>query len=298
VPPLSPASALAGTAAALAAGNLSGSSSGSGGGSGTTLLELSGHDGYVASAAFVPALGAARLLTASGDGTCIVWDIARRAPALRCTDHGGDVMSIAAQPTSADIFVSGSVDGTARLWDARVSGARAIATFVGHEGDVNAVAFSRNGMCFATGSEDSFVRLFDVRSSSRVAELGGNEAGGAAITSIDFSASGRVIFAGNDDATALGWDVFATPPSAGGGGSRVAPASSGHHGKRAAGGAGGAAIHPDMGVGSGVESYVSGGHSGPFVLSGHANRISSLRVNASGRALATGAWDNEVFIWA
>lgn len=41
---------------------------------------------------------------------------------------------------SPRIFVSGSCDSTARMWDTRVA-SRAVHTYHGHEGDVNAVKF-------------------------------------------------------------------------------------------------------------------------------------------------------------
>jgi guanine nucleotide-binding protein G(I)/G(S)/G(T) subunit beta-1 len=52
-------------------------------------VELRGHDGYLSSCRFLPG---GQILTASGDSTCIIWDIARREKLRDFSDHGGDVM--------------------------------------------------------------------------------------------------------------------------------------------------------------------------------------------------------------
>ncbi|MFS7933355.1 putative transcription factor WD40-like family [Helianthus anomalus] len=51
------------------------------------------------------------------------------------------------------MFVSGSCDATARLWDTRVA-SRTVRTFHGHEGDVNSVKLFPDGNRFGTGSDD------------------------------------------------------------------------------------------------------------------------------------------------
>lgn len=67
-----------------------------------------------------------------------------RSEALgRFTDHTSDVMSVAPCPEHPALFVSGSTDSTAKAWDLR-SG-KCTQTFVGHESDINAVAYMRHG---------------------------------------------------------------------------------------------------------------------------------------------------------
>lgn len=114
--------------------------------------ELAAHDGYLSCCRFV---GQKQLLTASGDSTCILWDVERGEPVsgvvslslslssvARVTfargtrgltsgfyftqvntynDHAGDVMSVAVSPTDLNTFVSGSCDSSAKVSRRRLS---------------------------------------------------------------------------------------------------------------------------------------------------------------------------------
>lgn len=107
------------------------------------------------------------------------------------------------------MFVSGSCDSTARLWDTRVA-SRAVRTFHGHEGDVNTVKFFPDGNRFGTGSDDGTCRLFDIRTGHQLQEYsqphGDNEA--PHVTSIAFSISGRLLFAGYTSGRCYVWDTL------------------------------------------------------------------------------------------
>lgn len=82
------------------------------------VTELSAHDGYLSCCRF---LSPGKIVTSSGDSTCIVWDIDAVKPITTYQDHGGDVMSVAIHPTNPNIFLSGSCDATARVWDTRTN---------------------------------------------------------------------------------------------------------------------------------------------------------------------------------
>lgn len=62
-------------------------------------------------------------------------------------------------------FVTGACDATARLWDPRAGNHNQL-TFYGHESDINTVEFFPNDHLFGTGSDDSSLRLYDIRSHS------------------------------------------------------------------------------------------------------------------------------------
>ena len=107
------------------------------------------------------------------------------------------------------MFVSGSCDATARLWDTRVA-SRAVRTFHGHEGDVNSVKFFPDGNRFGTGSDDGTCRLFDIRTGHQLQVYhqphGDNDV--PPVTSIAFSISGRLLFVGYTNGDCYVWDTL------------------------------------------------------------------------------------------
>lgn len=151
--------------------------------------ELAGHDGYLSCCRFVDEF---EIITTSGDSVCILWDIEHNENLMQFTDHTGDVMSVALSPNSPKTFVTASCDSTAKLWDARLSGSP-VMTFVGHDSDINAVAFYPDGHAFGTGSDDSTCQLFDIRCLTCLNKFK-SEKILCGITSVDFSRSGRVLF--------------------------------------------------------------------------------------------------------
>lgn len=215
------------------------------------------HDGYLSSCKF---LSDQKILTASGDQTCMLWDIAQQKAEVTFKGHEQDVNSISVS-NSQNVFVSGSCDTTAKIWDIRTG--KCVQTFManednkdratGHEGDVNAVNFFPDGQAFATAGDDSRCFVYDMRSWSPIATLQDEKVKGS-FTSCAFSGSGRLLFAGyeaNDASQAVVWDIMRA--------SLLAPL---------------------------ICSDAPG------------KRVSCLDVNRAGTALATGCWDERIKIWA
>jgi len=165
--------------------------------------ELAAHDGYLSCCRFIDE---DRIITSSGDSTCILWDLHSTDPSRIFSDHNGDVMSVALSPMDANMFVSGSCDSHAKLWDIRQTAC--VKTFAGHESDINSVAFFPNGNAIGTGSDDSSCRLFDIRAFCEVNQFGSDKIL-CGITSVSFSHSGRLLFAGYDDYNTHVWDSTA-----------------------------------------------------------------------------------------
>ena len=69
------------------------------------------------------------------------------------------VKAVSFSPDGA-ILVSGSTDGTVKLWD--VATGTNIATLRGHRNSVESVSFSPDGTILASGSFDDTVKLWDV----------------------------------------------------------------------------------------------------------------------------------------
>jgi len=155
--------------------------------------ELSRHDGYLSCCRFVDN---ERILTSSGDQTIIFWDIEKGAPISIFGNHKGDVMSISLNQDGST-FVSGACDRTAKVWDLRSNSNKEQHTFVGHVSDINTVQWFPERMAFASGSDDSHVKLYDIGAYAEV-ERYNDEKLFAGVTYIDFSKTGKYLFAGYD----------------------------------------------------------------------------------------------------
>lgn len=170
-----------------------------------SFRELAAHDGYLSCCRF---LSENQILTSSGDQTCMLWDIELGQSKQTFQDHEGDVMSLSVLPTvDPNVFVSGSCDYMAKVWDVRTG--KCTMTLRGHESDINSVMLFPDGKSFGTGSDDTTCRFFDMRSCGEVSQFHSDNIV-CGITSVSFSRSGRVLFAGYDDYNCLGWDVLGT----------------------------------------------------------------------------------------
>lgn len=169
--------------------------------------ELSGHTGYISSFSFIDEQN---VITGSGDGTAILWDIERGKLLMQFQEHVADVMSVAINKQNTNLFVSGSCDTTVKVWDIRT--VKSTHTFSGHNADVNAVAFFPDGKAVGSGSDDASLLLFDLRCCVSVGKLC-SEKISSGITSLTFSKSGRLLFAGYEDHISRGWDVLDEPES-------------------------------------------------------------------------------------
>lgn len=166
-----------------------------------TYAELAQHEGYLSCCRF---LKDGEIITSSGDSTCILWDVEARTPKQIFNDHTGDVMSVSID-NGQQLFVSGSCDASAKLWDHRTKRA-CVKTFPGHESDINSVQFFPDGNAFGTGSDDSSCRLFDIRAYAEINRYSDDKIL-CGITSVAFSSTGKMLFAGYDDYNCYVWDT-------------------------------------------------------------------------------------------
>ena len=125
------------------------------------------------------------------------------------TGHDARVNSVAFSPDSQRI-VSGSSDGTLRLWDA-VTGLpvghplRSLGGFI-----IITVAFSLDGRRIVSGSDDGTIRLWDAETGMPIgAPLTGHD---ARVNSVAFSPDGRRIVSGYGDGTLQLWDAETGTP--------------------------------------------------------------------------------------
>lgn len=125
-----------------------------------------GHTGYISDTAFTDN---AHVVTASGDMTCAYWDIPKTKRVREYADHLGDVLSLSLPPpnTNSNLFASCGSDGYAFVWDTRST--NVAQTFFISDSDVNAIQFFKDGNSIATGSDDGVIRMLDLRADCPVA---------------------------------------------------------------------------------------------------------------------------------
>eukprot|EP01084_Bolivina_argentea_P303533 524065_1 len=169
--------------------------------------ECEKHKGFISCVKF---LNDEEFISASGDSTCMLWDIEYQCVKTLFTDHKADVMSIDINKENKNVFVSGSVDATAKIWDLR-SSTRCIANFSGHVSDINSVKWFVDNQSFVSGSDDGTVRLFDMRSYGQLNEYSDAEnrslysQDAAGVTGVDVSKSGQYIFSAYDNGQVYMW---------------------------------------------------------------------------------------------
>ena len=107
------------------------------------------------------------------------------------------------------IFVSGSTDGSIRIWDVK-TGAAVGEPIEGHNWDVLSVAYSPDGKHIISGSEDTTIQIWDAETGTAV----GNPLKGHShsVRSIGFSPDGQYIISGFDNGTIDVWESFPHAP--------------------------------------------------------------------------------------
>jgi WD40 repeat protein len=124
-------------------------------------------------------------------------------PSTELSIHiGSNVSSVAFSPDGRRI-VSGSLDGTVRIWDAD-TGQLFGEPLIGHTSLVLSIAFSPDGR-ITSGSSDQTIRIWDSDTGQPFGEpLTGHK---SSILSVAFSPDGQRIASGSNDQTVRIWDV-------------------------------------------------------------------------------------------
>ncbi|MGK7957225.1 MAG: caspase family protein [Crocosphaera sp.] len=123
------------------------------------------------------------------------------------TGHEKRVTSVAFSSDGKTI-VSGSADGTIKLWDWDDDNkkTKALHTFKGHEKTVRSVAFSKDGKYIVSGSADGTIKLWDAKNPGTEALYTFTDHK-QTITSVAFSKDGKYIVSGSDNGTINLWDA-------------------------------------------------------------------------------------------
>jgi len=124
--------------------------------------ELKGHGGWVTSIATTME-APDMILSASRDKSIIVWNLTRDGDkygqaSKRLKGHGHYVQDVSIS-SDGQFALSGSWDGTLRLWDLNTG--NTTRRFVGHKKDVLSVAFSADNRQIVSGSRDKSINLWN-----------------------------------------------------------------------------------------------------------------------------------------
>ncbi|MCW6052392.1 serine/threonine protein kinase [Lyngbya sp. CCAP 1446/10] len=194
---------------------------------GRPMSVLTGHAGGVEAVAFSP--GGEFLATGSRDKTLQLWDWRNGRSICTLAEYGDWVRAIAFVGTppspplvrggvgegstpplvrggvgEGSILVSGSRDGTAKLWRVDVDGrGTLLRSMRDNSGDVLCVAFSPDGGVLATGSRDGSIYLWDAATGGLLELLTGH---GGEVLSVAFGADG-CLASGSGDRTVKIWRV-------------------------------------------------------------------------------------------
>jgi dipeptidyl aminopeptidase/acylaminoacyl peptidase len=113
--------------------------------------------------------------------------------------HQGPVRSVAFSPDGKRI-VTGSFDGTARVWD--VGNGQQLFPLTGHSDAIRSVAFFPDGKRIVTGSFDRTAKVWEIASRKEIYKLEGHT---AEIFSVAVSPDGQWIATGSWDNTVRVW---------------------------------------------------------------------------------------------
>ena len=118
--------------------------------------------------------------------------------------HTDAVLAVASSADGARV-VTGSRDGTARVWDR--AAARSLRVLGGHASPVTAVALSADGARVVSGTQDGVLRVWDGLTGEVQTTLARRASG---VTSLALSADGARLAAGLADGRAWVWDLGAS----------------------------------------------------------------------------------------
>ena len=121
-------------------------------------------------------------------------------------EHQLEVLTLDTFNLDGNIIVSGSNDATVRVWDIRMK-TPCIRIFEKIKCGVSTVKFMKDCVhTIAVGGHDSSIKLFDLRAISKVGKY--KDDSNDSVESVDFSNSGRLLFASYSNSKIKVWDVL------------------------------------------------------------------------------------------
>lgn len=146
-----------------------------------------------------------RVLTASRNGTAMLWDVESGA-ILHRFEHKHWVMHAEFSPDGRRI-VTASVDRNAQVWDAETG--KAVGAPMVHESDALCAHFSPDGKRIVTGSLDWTARIWNAEDGSSLSEVMRHQ---GPVRFVRFSPDGTQVATGGDDGMVRLWDGVTGQP--------------------------------------------------------------------------------------
>src|SRR5262245_26314533 len=165
---------------------------------GEQLAAIQTGGGYVFALAFSPDGKQIAAGTNAKPDFITIWDASTGQPVRGLKGHGDAVLSLAYSRDGSKLL-SGSYDGTARLWDVAAGTSK---EFRGHDWWVWSVAWSPDEQRFVTGSQDGSAIVWTVATGEASAPF---LAHGGPVYSAAFSPSGEYIATASYDKRVLLW---------------------------------------------------------------------------------------------
>jgi WD40 repeat protein len=135
-------------------------------------------------------------------GEIVIADAQTGKPIRTLGEHSEVVYAVAFKPNSHEL-ASGSLDKTARIWNADTG--QCSKMIKDHADAIFGVAYSPDGKYLATASGDRTAKLFDpTQNYKRVATLNAHQDG---VTRVAFSPDGKLLATGGWDKTVRVWEV-------------------------------------------------------------------------------------------
>ena len=154
------------------------------------------HTGVIWAVAFSP--DGQAVVSASGDQTARLWDVATGLELRRFIGHTEEVLATSFSPDGQLVATAGG-DHSARLWDT-ATGAE-IRRFDGHQDFVRSVVFSPDGHMLLTASDDQTARLWEAATGKEIRRFEGHT---NFVWVAAFSPDGRLIVTTSGNPTRFG----------------------------------------------------------------------------------------------
>ena len=145
----------------------------------------------------------------SGRAAITIFDLQTKKVSHTLLGHEGPIRSLAFSPDGLRL-VSGSVDGSARIWNPGDSKFPEVVRFDGHAGEVTAVAFNSNATQVISGAANKTLKLWNSADAVEIIDLPGHA---GAIVGVAFGSSNQPVSASADKTVRI-WNPGKRPAGA------------------------------------------------------------------------------------